>query len=93
MRACHLDWQQKEERTSVHHLVMVPTLSLVIGRGVYSIYQAEVYIKYTPLLHKPASLCHGPLSCRYFRQSDTYNFLIIIKNDVSQVTKMIQLLF
>ena len=27
MRTCHLDWQQKEERTSVHHLVMAPTLS------------------------------------------------------------------
>ena len=27
MRACHLDWQQKEERTSMHHLVMAPTLS------------------------------------------------------------------
>ena len=25
--------------------------------------------------------------CRYFRQSDTYNFLIIIKNDVSQVAQ------
>lgn len=26
--------------------------------------------------------------CRYFRQSDTYNFLIIIKNDVSQVAQI-----
>ena len=35
MRACHLDWQQKEERTSMHHLVMAPTLSpSLAGTGV-----------------------------------------------------------
>ena len=40
MRACHLDWQQKEERTSMHHLVMAPTLSLSM---------AGVLIEFTPL--------------------------------------------
>ena len=74
MRACHLDWQQKEERTSMHHLVMAPTLSPSLAgtgvsflpirqRGILNIHPCS---SMHHLVMAPLFLCPSDFSCHCY---------------------------